>query len=140
MSGAPSAPDGAQDRTDGLTEYYPRQSSLKTGLRCACPRCGQGKLYVVLLTVRDRCSVCDFDYGRLNTDDGPAFFIIVLYSALILPLAAWFQFAVEPPIWVHFLIWIPVIIVGAIALMRPFKAWLVAQQFKHDVDDADITR
>ena len=123
-----------------MAEYYPRQSSLKTGLRCACPRCGQGKLYTGLLTVSERCSVCDFDYGRLNTDDGAAFFIIVLYSALILPLAAWFQFAVEPPIWVHFMIWIPLIVVGAIVLMRPFKAWLVAQQFKHNVDDADTMR
>lgn len=123
-----------------MTEYYPRQSSVKTGVRCACPRCGQGKLYVRLLTVREGCSVCSFDYGRLNTDDGAAFFIIVLYGALVLPLAAWFQFAVAPPVWVHFLVWIPVIIVGAIALMRPFKAWLIAQQFKHNVDDADITR
>ena len=140
MSGAPSPPDWAHDRTNRVAEYYPRQSSLKTGLRCACPRCGQGKLYAGLLTVSERCSVCDFDYGRLNTDDGAAFFIIVLYSALILPLAAWFQFAVEPPIWVHFMIWIPLIVVGAISLMRPFKAWLVAQQFKHNVDDADTMR
>jgi len=123
-----------------VSAYYPRQSSLKTGLRCACPRCGEGKLYIELLTVCDQCTVCGFDYGQLNTDDGPAFFIIVLYSALILPLAAWFQFAVSPPIWVHFLVWIPVIIVGAIAMMRPFKTWLIAQQFKHNVDDADFTR
>ncbi|MEK9831061.1 MAG: DUF983 domain-containing protein [Alphaproteobacteria bacterium] len=123
-----------------MSTYYPRQSSVRTGLHCACPRCGEGKLYEGLLTVRDRCPVCDFDYTSLNTDDGPAFFIIVLYSALILPLAAWFQFAVAPPIWVHFLVWIPVIVVGAIALMRPFKAWLIAQQFKHNVTDADFTR
>lgn len=123
-----------------VVDYYPQQSSIKTGLRCACPRCGQGKLYTGILTIRESCEVCDFEYGRLNADDGPAFFIIVLYSAIILPLAAWFQFAVEPPVWVHMVIWLPIIVIGAILLMRPFKAWLLAQQLKHNVDDADSTR
>jgi len=124
-----------------VVDYFPRQSSIKTGLRCACPRCGQGKLFVGLLTIRDQCPVCDFDYRRLNADDGPAFFIIIIYSAIILPLAAWFQFSFEPPVWVHLVVWLPIIMVGAIALMRPFKARLIAQQFRHDVrDDADKTR
>ncbi len=123
-----------------MVEYYPRQSSIRAGLRCACPRCGQGKLYTGILTVRDHCEVCQFDYANLNTDDGPAFFIIVIYSAIILPLAAWFQFAVNPPFWVHLVIWLPVIVVGAILMMRPFKAWLIAQAYKHDVTDADHTR
>jgi uncharacterized protein (DUF983 family) len=123
-----------------VVDYYPRLSSIQTGLRCACPRCGQGKLYTGLLKIRDRCEACDFDYGRLNADDGPAFFIIVLYSATILPLAAWFQFAAEPPVWVHLVVWLPIIVVGAIILMRHFKAWLVAQQYKHNVDDSDAMR
>ena len=123
-----------------MVEYYPQQSSIKTGLRCACPRCGKGKLYTGILTIRDHCDVCGFDFGRLNSDDGAAFFIIVLYSAIILPLAAWFQFAVEPPVWVHLIVWIPIIVIGAVLLMRPFKAWLLAQQFKHNVDDMDSTR
>ena len=123
-----------------MVDYYPQQSSIKTGLRCACPRCGQGKLFTGILTIREKCTVCDFDFGRLNADDGAAFFIIVLYSAIILPLAAWFQFALDPPIWVHLVIWLPIIVFGAILLMRPFKAWLLTQQFKHNVDDADFTR
>ncbi|MBO6783650.1 MAG: DUF983 domain-containing protein, partial [Alphaproteobacteria bacterium] len=57
-----------------------------------------------------------------------------------LPLAAWFQFAVEPPLWVHLVVWLPVIVVGAVALMRPFKAWLIAQAYKHNVTDTDHTR
>ena len=118
-----------------MTDYHPRLSSVATGLRCACPRCGQGRLYRGLLTVRDVCEECSLDLSKLNTDDGAAFFIIVVYSAVIIPLALWVEFALEPPIWVHILIWLPVIIGGTIALMRPFKAWLVAQHYKHNVDD-----
>lgn len=106
-----------------MVDYYPRQSSIKTGLGCACPRCGRGKLFVGLLKVRDRCPACDFDCVRLNADGGAAFFIIGLYSAIILPLAAGFQFALDPSIWVCLLVWLPIIVVGAVALMRPLKEW-----------------
>ena len=124
-----------------MVDYYPRQSSIKTALRCACPLCEWGKLFVGLLTVQYRCPACDFNCGRLNADGGAAFFIIVLYSAIIVPLAAWFQFALDPPIWVHLVVWLPIIVVGAVALMRPFKAWMIAQQLKHDVyDEADQAR
>ena len=122
-----------------MTDDYPVQSSLSTGLRCACPRCGRGKLYDGLLKIADRCSSCGLDYSRFNADDGAAFFIIVGYSALIIPLALWFEFSVSPPIWAH-LIWVPIIVVGAIVLMRIVKAWLVAQQFRHGVTDDDKTR
>jgi uncharacterized protein (DUF983 family) len=123
-----------------LTDFFPPQSSLATGLRCACPRCGRGKLYDGLLKVADRCSVCDLDFSGFNADDGAAFFIIVGYSALIIPLALWFEFSVSPPIWLHLIIWVPVIVIGAIVLMRILKAWLVAQQYRHGVTDRDTTR
>ncbi len=119
---------------------YPLQSSIATGLRCVCPRCGRGKLYNGLLDVADRCAQCGLDYSRMNADDGAAFFVIVGYSALIIPLALWFEFAVSPPIWLHMVVWVPVIVIGAIVLMRVLKAWLIAQQFKHGVTDDDPTR
>ncbi len=84
--------------------------------------------------MRDSCDKCSLDLSRFNVDDGAAFFIIVVYSAVIIPLALWVEFSFQPPIWVHILIWIPVILGGAIALMRPFKAWLVAQHYKHNID------
>lgn len=123
-----------------MVEYYPRLSSVSTGLRCACPRCGRGALYTGILTVREACPTCGLDYTRFNTDDGAAFFIIVFYSALVIPLALWLEFSLEPPIWVHLAVWVPVILIGSVALMRPLKAWLVAQQYKHGVDDSHGSR
>jgi len=100
-----------------------------------CPRCGQGKLYNGLLSVRETCPRCGLDLTRLSADDGAAFFIIVVYSAIIIPLAVWVQFAFEPPFWLQAVIWLPLIVAGAIALMRPMKAWLMAQHYKNDVKD-----
>ena len=123
-----------------MIEDFPSQSSIATGLRCACPRCGEGRLYDGLLKVADRCASCGLDYSSFNADDGAAFFIIVGYSALIIPLALWLEFSASPPFWVHVLVWVPVVVGGAILLMRIVKAWLIAQQFRHGVTDEDKTR
>lgn len=123
-----------------MTDDYPPQSSFATGIRCACPRCGKGKLYDGVLTFAGRCGVCGLNFGRLNVDDGAAFFIIVGYSALVIPLALWLEFAMSPPIWVHVAVWVPVIVGGAILLMRVLKAWLAAQHFRHGVTADDAMR
>ncbi len=117
------------------TDYYPRLSTFQTALRCACPRCGQGALYDGLLSVRDKCDKCGLDYTRLDSNDGAAFFIIVGYSAVLIPLALWLELALTPPIWVHVVLWVPVVLGGSVLLQRPLKAWLMAQQYRHKAYD-----
>ena len=51
---------------------WPPQSPLDVAVRCACPRCGRGKLFRGVLTVVDRCAVCDLDLRSNDTGDGPA--------------------------------------------------------------------
>jgi len=38
-------------------------STLSAGLRCRCPRCGEGKLFSGFLTVAKSCDQCGLDYG-----------------------------------------------------------------------------
>jgi uncharacterized protein (DUF983 family) len=42
-------------------------------------------------------------------------------------MEAWFS----PPIWVHMVVWGPVILGASIALLRPAKAIMIALQYKH---------
>jgi len=110
---------------------YPRLSPFATGLACRCPRCGRGRLYRGFLKVVERCPACGLDLSGADAADGPAVFIIFILGALVVPMAllteAWFQ----PPLWVHMVLWGPVILLGAIALLRPFKAIMVAIQYRH---------
>ena len=117
----------------------PAVSTAAAGLRCACPRCGEGHLYQGLLALRDKCPACGLDYSKLGADDGPAFFIIVALSALVLPSAAATEMIFHPPIWVHMLLWPPVLTIGAIAMMRPLKAWMIAQHYRHILTAPDAT-
>ena len=46
-------------------------------------------------------------------------------------LAFWFEISVAPPLWLHIILWFPLITIGSVALLRPFKAILVALQYCH---------
>ena len=104
---------------------------IQAGLGCRCPRCGQGPLYSALLTVAERCTVCDLRFGPHDSGDGPSFFAILLLGVLVVPLALWFESAVAPALWVHMLVWPPVIIGLATVFLRLMKATLVAYHFKN---------
>lgn len=110
---------------------HPRQSPFRTGLACRCPRCGQGRLFTGFLTLRDTCPGCGLDYARADTGDGPAVLIVFVLGALVVPLALLFESQFHPPYWAHLVLWPPVILGGALALLRPMKATMVALQFHH---------
>ena len=106
-------------------------SPFRAGITCRCPRCGRGKLFSGLLKVADRCAACDFDLSAEDAGDGPAVFVILILGFVIVGLALWVEFTFSPPLWVHPLIWFPLIIAGSIFLLRIFKATLIALQIHH---------
>ena len=116
--------------------YRPGGSPISTGLRCKCPRCGRGPLYAGYLTVAERCSVCGTDLGKADSGDGPAVFIIFILGFLVVPLALLLEAQLAPPMWVHMVVWPPVIVGGALALLPPMKGVLIALQYHHRASDS----
>jgi uncharacterized protein (DUF983 family) len=121
--------------------FYPPLSPVSTGLRCRCPRCGEAPLFDGLLSVKARCPSCDLDYSKIDAGDGPAVFVILILGFIVVGLALWVELRFGPPLWLHMVLWTPVILGGSIALLRPFKATLVALQFKHKASsDIELLR
>lgn len=110
---------------------WPPLPPFSTGAACRCPRCGRGKLLKGLLDVRERCEVCDLDLSHHDTGDGATVFVILFLGALVVALAIWLEVTFEPPIWVHLVVWIPVILILSVALLRPFKGVLIALHYKN---------
>jgi uncharacterized protein (DUF983 family) len=108
-------------------------SPWRAGLLCRCPRCGQGALFAGLLTVAPTCGVCGLDLAAQDSGDGPAVFVILVLGALVVGLALAVELIFSPPLWLHMVLWPPLILVGAVALLRPFKATLIAFQYRHRV-------
>ena len=119
---------------------YPPLSPLRVALHCRCPRCGKGKLYNGLLAVTPRCAACGLDLAAQDAGDGPAVFVILILGALVVALAILVEITFAPPMWVHLVLWTPFIFGGAILMLRPLKAWLIAMQYRHHLLGADEPR
>jgi uncharacterized protein (DUF983 family) len=113
----------------------PRINPFIAGLFCRCPRCGQGRLFSGFLKLAPSCSVCGLDYAFADSGDGPAVFVIFVVSPLVVLFALILGALVNLPPFVHLLIWIPVTILMCLALLRPFKATLVALQFRNRAEE-----
>jgi uncharacterized protein (DUF983 family) len=83
------------------------------------------------LTVSQTCEVCGLDLSAQDAGDGPAVFAILFLGMLVVGLAALVEIRFSPPLWVHLLLWGPLILAGAVAMLRPLKAGLIALQYRH---------
>ena len=112
-------------------EHFPAVPLRRAALGCRCPQCGKGQLFSGLLSVRQACAVCGLDLSAQDAGDGPAVFAILMLGMLVVGLAALVEVNFSPPIWVHLLLWAPLILIGAVAMLRPLKAGLIALQYRH---------
>jgi uncharacterized protein (DUF983 family) len=113
--------------------HYPPVSVLRAALAARCPRCGEGRLFDGVLRVRPRCPRCGLDFSAQDSADGPAVFAILFLGPIVVCLALWVELKFEPPIWVHVVLWTPLIVAGAVLMLRPLKAAMVALQYRHDI-------
>ena len=109
---------------------YPPVSAIFTGLRCKCPRCGQGRLFRGLFVPFKQCLVCGLDYSFIDSGDGPAVFVILLLGFVVISLALILRTLFSPPLWVHALLWFPLIIIGGLWALRVMKAIMITLQYK----------
>jgi uncharacterized protein (DUF983 family) len=119
------------ENSTGLGVEFPAISPLRAALGCRCPRCGRGGLFAGLLNVRRACEVCGLDLSAQDAGDGPAVFVILFLGLIVVGLAALVEIRFSPPIWVHLLLWTPLILGGAVVMLRPLKAGLIALQYRH---------
>jgi uncharacterized protein (DUF983 family) len=111
-------------------------SLARAALTCSCPRCGKGRIYAGVLSLRDSCDVCGLDLREVDTGDGGAFAGIMVVSVVVVALAFWVEFRFSPPIWLHVVLWPVVTVPLSVIVMRLAKAGLVAAQYhyrKHEM-------
>lgn len=117
---------------------YPSVSPYAAGLGCKCPRCGQGALFDGFLSLRKSCATCGLDYGKADSGDGPAVFVIFLVGFAGVALAFIARFVWYAPIWAAFAISAAASIVTILALLRPMKATLIALQYANNAEEGRL--
>ncbi|WP_230530600.1 DUF983 domain-containing protein [Microvirga roseola] len=118
-----------------MAQDHSAPSPVITGLKGLCPRCGKGYLFKGFLSVRPSCEVCGLDFAFADSGDGPAFFVMSIVGIVVVALALWVEFAYEPPIWLHLVLWSALSIVLSLLLVRPSKGVLVALQYHHKAEE-----
>ena len=122
------------------TSPEPPPSLAKAAFTGRCPRCGARTLYAGLLRFAAKCRACGLDFAAFNVGDGPAAFLILLVGALVTGLAIMLELAVEPPGWVHILLWPPIIVAAVIGSLRVSKAALLALEYRHSAREGEIRK
>jgi uncharacterized protein (DUF983 family) len=79
----------------------------------------------------DRCAGCGLDFTQFNVGDGPAAFLIMIVGAIITIGAVSLQLSVEPPFWVHILIWVPLTAALVLGLLRIAKGALLVLEYRN---------
>ena len=123
------------NQTDPERHYPVGANAVSLGLRGRCPRCGQGHLFAGWLMLAPKCEVCGLDYAFADPADGPAFF--AQWAGCLVPVifALWLEVKYEPPVWVHLLTTVPLLLIFCLALLRPIKGWLVCAQYIHKAEE-----
>jgi uncharacterized protein (DUF983 family) len=110
---------------------HPTLSPIRTGLACRCPRCGKGRLFRGFLELRPCCEACGQDFAFADAGDGPAVFVILLAGFVVVAAALIVEFKFAPPLWVHALLWLPLILCATLLPLRPMKGLMIALQYHH---------
>ena len=65
------------------SDRTPILRAMTRGLRGRCPGCGEGGLFRRYLKVTPACRACGHDLDQYPSDDGPAYFTILLVGHLV---------------------------------------------------------
>ncbi len=108
----------------------------EAALFARCPRCGAKGLFKGLTRFAPKCGTCGLDYSSFNVGDGPAAFLTMVIGAVVVGLALWVQVTFEPPLWVHLVLWTPLILGATVWGLRVTKAALLATEFQRKAVEA----
>ena len=90
--------------------------------------------------MQPRCSACGLDFAFADSADGPAVFVILIVGFIIAGAALLAEVAYSPPIWVHFVLWVPLVLILCLGMLRPLKGVLIALQYHHKAEEGRIHR
>jgi uncharacterized protein (DUF983 family) len=103
--------------------------AMKRGALLRCPACGEGKLFRKYLKVADECPSCREELHHHRADDFPAYLVIFIVGHIVVSLVLAVEMAWQPSYFIHGLLWVPLTISLALALLPPVKGAIVGLQW-----------
>lgn len=103
--------------------------AMLRGVRQTCPACGSGKLYASFLKVADACPGCGEELHHHRADDAPPYFTMLVTGHVVVAGVLAVETAFAPALWVHALLWGPLLLIMSLLLLPRIKGALVGLQW-----------
>ena len=105
------------------------KTGMRRGLARRCPNCGEGALFSGFLKVEPTCAACGHDNGRYRSDDGPAYFtLLIVGHLLVAPLLAFrFIWTWDPALVLA--VTLPLVGAGTLATLAFVKGAFIGVQW-----------
>jgi uncharacterized protein (DUF983 family) len=126
-----------EDKPVADRAIWPEVEPIAAGLKGRCPRCGEGKLFAGFLTVGTSCGNCGLDYSFADAGDGPAVFVILIIGFVVVGLALWTEVTLNPPLWLHFILWVPLALALCLTALRLIKGVLITLQYRNKAQQGE---
>lgn len=120
-------------------KFLPARSTVAAGLKSRCPRCGTGRLFAGYLTLVKNCENCGLDMAFVDSGDGPAVFLVLIVGIVVVGAALVTEVTIQPPYWVHALLWGPLAVGLPLILLRPAKGLMIAIQYRHGATEGRLS-
>lgn len=104
-------------------------TALWRGFRSACPHCGGRSLFRAYLKPVDSCRHCGEDMSHQRADDAPPYFTMLIVGHIVVPLMLAVAMQIELSNLTHLMIWLPLALVMALALLQPIKGATIGLQW-----------
>lgn len=103
-------------------------SALKRGFVGRCPQCGEASIFRAYLKVVPNCPSCALDLSQFRSDDGPAYFTILIIGHLFIAPMLFSSVTLAWPVeWVMALLSVGVVVLSLVLLPRVKGAFVGVQ-------------
>lgn len=109
--------------------YRAPGEAMLRGARQMCPACGEGALFKSYLKVADNCPACGEELHHHRADDAPPYFTILIVGHIVGAGVMMLEQAYAPETWVHYIIWLPLLLVLSLTMLPRVKGALVGLQW-----------
>ena len=109
-------------------------SPLLNGLLLKCPKCGIGSVFSKKTKVEKLCLNCKFPLEKHDIGDGAIYSSMFITAIFVTSFALITELKYSPPLWLHAILWIPMVFITSYFLLILFKSIFIAAQYKFNVD------
>ncbi len=120
---------GVEILTDAEQAKRAVRPAIWKGIKCKCPKCGEGKLFEKWLKVTPTCKHCGEELHHERAQDFPPYITITIVGHVIVTLLMIVEARTQWSLTTHLLVWIPLATVMTLGLMQPVKGGVVGMQW-----------